>query len=76
MPSVSLRQRIIEKARGPIRELAIKRVKAQIAQQNRRVEDFSEDELEDLVAAAEGKIRNRVGLWGAPVVALAAFFGL
>ena len=71
---MSLRQRIVEKARGPIRELAIKRVKAQIAQQNRRVEDFSEDELEDLVAAAEKKIRG--GLWGAPIAVLLASLGL
>ena len=73
---MSLQQRIVEKARGPIRELAIRHVKAQIAQQNRRVEDFSEDELEDLVAAAEGGIRKRAGLWGAPFVALLAIFGL
>ena len=71
-----MRQRLIERARRPIRDRAIKRVKTQIAQQNRRVEDFSEDELEDLVAAAEGEIRKKAGLWGAPFVALFAIFGL
>ena len=69
-----MRQRLIERARRPIRDRAIKRVKTQIAQQNRCAEDFAEDELEDLVAAEEEKIRR--GLWGAPILVLLGLLGL
>ena len=71
---MSVRQRIIDKANGPIREMAIRRVKAKIAQQNARIEDYTEDEREDLVAAEEATIKRR--LWLLPYGALLAVLGL
>ncbi len=71
---MSVRQRIIDKANGPIREMAIKRVKAKIAQQNGRIEDYTEDEREDLVAAEEATIKRR--LWLLPYGALLALLGI
>lgn len=66
-------QRLLERARRPIREKAIKRVKATIALQQRSWEDYTEDQREDLVAEEEAKIRSRLreGLpWGALLLLL------
>ena len=67
-------QRLLERTRKPIREKAIKRVKTKIALQQRRVENYTEDELEELVAAEEATIRNRLKLL--PFGALLAYLGL
>lgn len=56
-----LKDRITDRARVKIRERAIKRAKARIALRNRRIEDFSEDELEVLVAEEEEKLVKRLG---------------
>ena len=67
-------QRLLERARKPIRDKAIKRVKTKLALQQRRVEDYTQDELEELVAAEEATIRNRLKLL--PFGALFAYLGL
>ena len=72
--SASMNQRLLERARGPIRERAIKQVKAKLARQQRRVEDLTEDEREDLVEAEEKNIR--AGLMLLPFGALLALLGL
>ena len=69
-----MNQRLLERARGPIRERAIKQVKAKLARQQRRVEDLTEDEREDLVEAEEKNIR--AGLMLLPFGALLALLGL
>lgn len=71
---MSVRQRLIDRASGPIREMAIRRVKAKIAQQNRLIEDYTEDEREELVAAEEATIKRR--LWLLPYGALLALLGI
>ena len=50
------RELIIGKSRRWIREKSIKRAKTRIALANKRVADFSEDELEALVAEEERKL--------------------
>ena len=72
--SASMNQRLLERAREPIRERAIKQVKAKLARQQRRVEDLTEDEREDLVAAEEKSIK--AGLMLLPFGALLVLLGL
>ena len=69
---MSVRQRIIDRAQERIREMAIERVKAKIAQQNARIEDYTENERAELVATEEATIKRRLWLlpWGALLVAL------
>ena len=71
---MSVRQRIIDRAQGRIREMAIERVKAKIAQQNGRIEDYTEDERAELVAAEEATIKRR--LWLLPWGILLAVLGI
>ena len=68
------KERIIAEARGRIREKAIRRAKSRIAIAKRRVEDFSEDELEALVAEEEEKLLAR--LWQMPLAAVLVALGL
>lgn len=68
------RDRIILEARGRIREKAIKRAKSRIVLANRRVHDFSERELEELVAAEEEKLLKQ--LWQMPLAAILVALGL
>ena len=68
------RERLIARARGPIRERAIRRAKSRIALANLQVEDLSERDLENLVAEEEEKIISR--LWQMPFFALLVFLGL
>lgn len=71
--SEAMSQRILARARKPIRKKAIKRVKAKIARQQRRWDDYTEDQREDLVAEEEAIIRSRLreGLpWGALLLLL------
>ena len=55
---VRVRERLVARYRGKIREWAIEKAKVQIALHGRKVEDFSEDELEIVVADEEAKIRQ------------------
>ena len=66
-------ERVIEESRGRIREKAIKRAKSRIALANRRIEDFSEDDLEALVAEEEQKLLRR--LWQMPLAAVLVALG-
>ena len=69
-----LKDRVIAEARGRIREKAIKRAKSRIALANRRIEDFSENELEALVAEEEEKLLAR--RWQMPLAAVLVALGL
>ena len=68
------RERLVARYRGKIREQAIKKAKVQITLHGRNVEDFSEDELEIIVADEEAKIRERLKL--APLAAIAFLLGI
>ncbi|MDE0451170.1 MAG: hypothetical protein OXI90_05310 [Gammaproteobacteria bacterium] len=68
------RERILAEARGRVREKAIRRAKSRIAIAKRRIEDFSEDELEALVAEEEEKLLAR--LWQMPLAAVLVALGL
>ena len=68
------RERLIAYYRGKIRERAIKKAKVRIVLQGRKVEDFSEDELEMGVADEEATIRERLKL--APLAAIAFLLGI
>jgi hypothetical protein len=68
------RERLVARYRGKIREQAIKKAKVQITLHGRNVEDFSEDELEIIVADEEAKIRERLKL--APLTAIAFLLGI
>ena len=68
------RERLSTCFRGKIRERAIEKAKVRIVRQGRKVEDFSEDELEVIVADEEAKIREKLK-W-APLAAIAFLFGI
>ena len=68
------RERVVAYYRGRIRERAIEKAKVQIMLQGRKVEDFSEDELEMIVADEEATIRERLKL--APVATVAFLLGI
>ena len=69
-----VKERIIAEARGRVREKAIRRAKSRIALANRRIEDFSEDQLEALVAEEEETLLAR--LWQMPLAAVLVALGL
>ena len=68
------KQRLTGKVRRRIRERAIKKAKVRIALHGRNIDDFSEDELEIVVADEEEKIRKR--LWIAPMIAVGIVLGI
>ncbi|MCE2461609.1 MAG: hypothetical protein J4F38_12640 [Pseudomonadales bacterium] len=68
------RERLTGEVRGRIRERAIKKAKVRIALHGRKIEDFSEDELEIVVADEEEKIRKQ--LWIVPLVAVGVVLGI
>ena len=68
------RERLTGKVRGRIRERAITQAKVCIALHGRKIEDFSHDELEIVVADEEAKIRRR--LWIVPLVAVGIVLGI
>ena len=43
-----------------IREKAIERVKEKIIKHNKTIDDYSDDEMEDLIAAEEGNLNEDV----------------
>ena len=68
------RERLVARYRGRIRELAIKKAKVQITLHGRNAEDFSEDDLEIIVADEEEKIRQKLKL--SPLAAVAFLLGI
>ena len=68
------RERLTGEVRGRIRERAIKKAKVRIALHGRKIEDFSEGELEIVVADEEEKIRKQ--LWIVPLVAVGVVLGI
>ena len=69
-----LKDRILDKYRSKIRERAITQAKARIALSNRRLEDFTEEELEIVVRDEEDKVKSTLKQSG--VVALLITLGL
>lgn len=68
------RERLTGEVRGRIRERAIKKAKVRIALHGRKIEDFSKNELEIVVADEEEKIRKQ--LWIVPLVAVGVVLGI
>ena len=68
------RERLAGEVRSRIRERAIKKAKVRIALHGRKIEDFSEDELEIVVADEEEKVRKQ--LWFVPLVAVGVVLGI
>lgn len=66
--------RLQDKYRSAIRERAITQAKARIALSERKLEDFSEDELEIIVQDEEEKVKR--GMKQSAVVALLITLGL
>ena len=54
------KERLLDKHRAGLREKAIKKVKARLALQQKNIEDFSEDEREDIVRDEEEKIKKNL----------------
>lgn len=73
-PFTRLGNSVAEKYRSRIRERAITQAKARIALSGRKFEDFSEDELEVIVADEEQKVRSNMAKTG--LVALLVAVGL
>ncbi len=69
-----LKDRILDKYRSKIREKAITQAKARIALSNKRLEDFTEEELEIVVRDEEDKVKSTLKQSG--VVALLITLGL
>ena len=68
------KRRLTGEVRSRIRERAIKKAKVRIALHGRKVEDFSEDDLEIVVADEEEKIRKQ--LWVVPLIAIGIVLGI
>ena len=65
MPSLSdlikkAPQAVKDKYKMKIREKAIERVKEKIIKHNKTIDDYSDDEMEDLIAAEEGNLNEDV----------------
>ncbi len=73
-PGRRAKERLTGEVRGRIRERAIRKAKVRIALHGRKIEDFSEDELEIIVADEEATIRKR--LWLVPLVAVGVVLGI
>lgn len=54
------KSRVTDKYRRKLREKAIERSKVRIALAGRKIEDFSQDELEIIVREEEEKLRTQV----------------
>ena len=67
------RERLVARYQGKIREVAIEKAKVQITLHGRKVEDYSEDELEIIVADEEAKIRGKLKF--APLAVIAFLLG-
>jgi hypothetical protein len=70
----NIKDGILEKYRSKIRERAIIQTKARIALSERKIEDFTEDELEVIVRDEEDKVKR--SLKQSAVVALLLTLGL
>lgn len=68
------KERLADKVRSRIRERAIKKAKVRIALHGRKIEDFSEDELEIVVADEEEKVRKQ--LLVVPLIAIGIVLGI
>ncbi|MCY3837245.1 MAG: hypothetical protein OXH09_01090 [Gammaproteobacteria bacterium] len=68
------KERLTGEMRSRIRERAIKKAKVRIALHGRNVEDFTEDDLEVVVADEEEKIRKQ--LWVVPLIAVGIVLGI
>ena len=53
-------QSVKEKYKIKIREKAIERVKEKIIKHNKTVDDYSDDEMEDMIASEEGNLNEDV----------------
>jgi len=53
-------QSVKDKYKMKIREKAIERVKEKIIKHNKTIDDYSDDEMEDLIAAEEGNLNEDV----------------
>lgn len=69
-----LKDGVMDRYRGKIRERAITQAKARIALSERNFEDFSEDELEVIVKDEEDKVKRSIKQSG--IVALLITLGL
>jgi hypothetical protein len=69
-----LKERIFNKYRSVIREKAIIQAKKRIALSDKKVKDFSQDELEVIVLAEEEKVKSALRQSG--IVALLITLGL
>ena len=53
-------QSVKDKYKMKIREKAIERVKKKIIKHNKTIDDYSDDEMEDLIASEEGNLNEEV----------------
>ena len=53
-------QAVKDKYKIKIREKAIERVKEKIIKHNKKVDDYSDDEMEDMIATEEGNLNEDV----------------
>jgi len=65
---------LIKKYHNMIRERAITATKARLAEQHLKIEDFTDEELETIIAEEEQKIKDKIKIGG--ISAIALLFGL
>ena len=53
-------QSVKDKYKIKIREKAIERVKEKIIKHNKKIEDYSDDEMQEMIAAEEGNLNEDV----------------
>ena len=53
-------QSVKDKYKMKVREKAIERVKEKIIKHNKTIDDYSDDEMEDLIASEEGNLNEDV----------------
>lgn len=68
------KERVAGEVRRRVRERAIKKAKVRIALHGRKIEDFSEDELEIVVADEEEKVRKQILV--VPLIAIGIVLGI
>ena len=71
----NLKNKVVDKYRSKIRERAITQAKAQIALAGRKVEDYSEEDLEIIVLNEEEKVKNSMKTTGLVVILVALGLG-
>ena len=71
MKKIIITEKIKQKVNNKIRNRALLKVKSQLAEKHLTIEEFSEEELEILLAEQETQIKNKLKLTGLGLMLIA-----